>query len=156
MRILSHYYKCSPEYLGSISPGIEKDVKQALDRLPTSKDFKNLSDNLTQILISEGWTSSQASGSELCKTSSTIEIGTKSDFAKKFGTQMIQLEIQSYDLEEIASDLIKFRIAFAEKRIQAGIEVTIQNSDKTDAFENVKDMLVKLDVDCPVWLIGIA
>ena len=57
---------------------------------------------------------------ELCKTSSSLEIGTKSDFAKKFGDQLVQLEIQADDLEGIASDLIKFRIAFAEKRIQVG------------------------------------
>jgi hypothetical protein len=78
------------------------------------------------------------------------------DVPKVPGDQLVQLEIQADDLEGIASDLIKFRIAFAEKRIQAGIEIIIQNGDAPAAFETVKDMLVKLDIDCPVWLIGIA
>jgi len=172
MRILSHYYKCSSEYLSSISPDIEKEINQVLNKLTGEKDTKIPLDDLAWILASNGWAFSQplpdgpkqsptmnsvieSNDPELCKTSSNLEIETESDFAKKFDTQMVQLEIQADDLEEIASDLIKFRIAFAEKRIQVGIEIIIQNGNGLSEFENVKDMLVKLDVDCPVWLISI-
>jgi hypothetical protein len=152
MQISSHYYKCSPEYLSSISPNLEKEIKQALDKLVANKDSKALSVDLSRHLVVNGWVGSQ----ELCKTSSSIEIETKSDLAKKFDDQLVQLEMQANDLEGIASDVIKFRIAFAEKRIRAGIEIIIQNGDTPATFETVKDMLVKLDIDCPVWLIGIS
>lgn len=174
MQILSHYYyKCSPEFLNSINTKIEKEINQVLNKLNDKKASKSLFDDFFLILLSKGWAFSQihaekltqsittddiiqSNTPEICKISSSIEIETTSDFAKKFGNQLLQLNIQAYDLEEIASDIIKFRIAFAEKRIQAGIEIIIQNDNEADAFENVKDMLVKLDVDCPVWVIGIA
>lgn len=152
MTYASHYYKCSLEYLNSISPNIEKEIKQVLDELVAKNDPKNLTNDLFLILPSHGWshsgTPTESNDPNLCRTSSGPELETKSDFAKIFDDQLIQLEIQSGQLYDIASDVAKFKIAFAEKRIQAGIEIII-GIDPANAI----DMLVKLDVDCPVWVI---
>lgn len=179
MEIKSHYYKCSPEYLNSISPNLEKDINHILNKMPERKDSKSLLNDLFWLLASNGWSFSETPAElkntppenlrlslsvetiiesnkpEFCKSSSNLDIDSKSDFAKKYDGQLVQMEIQTDDLKEIASDLIKFRIAFAEKKIQVGIEIIIQNENEPAAFENVKAMLVKLDVDCPVWVIGI-
>jgi hypothetical protein len=95
MRISSHYYKCSSEYLSSISPNIEKEIKLVLDILAANNDSNDRSVELSQLLATNGWSFSQApavgmkqaskmdADPELCKTSSSFKIETSSDFAKK-------------------------------------------------------------------------
>ena len=154
MNYTFHYYKCSPEYLASINPNIEPDIQKVLEALKIKNDPKNFTSDLYLILSSHAWSHSGAptksNTPDLCRTSSNPELETTAGFAKMFDNRLIQLEVQSGQLYEIASDVAKFRIAFAEKRISAGIEIIIGSE-----LEQAVDMLVKLDLDCPVWLIGV-
>jgi hypothetical protein len=148
------YYKCSPEYLQSISPDIEKEIKQILEKIKKKNNPKNVISDLYSILPSYEWVhcdeKSDSGNLNICRTSANPDLATKADFAKLFNDQIVHLEIQSGKMSEIASDVVKFRIGFAEKRIAAGIEM-VSGVD----LEQVIDMLVLLDIDCPIWVIGI-
>ena len=79
---------------------------------------------------------------------------------------MVQIETQFDDMEALAQDVCKFRIAFAEKRLALGIEIVLYNpksyfeNKKGDVswiahFDLAKNTLETLAIDCPIWLIGI-
>jgi len=180
MKYFSFFYKSSPDYLKTISPGLEKEIYETLETLPERNHRKENHDDLFWLLFSKGWAFSsshsingnnppedlglslnnplESNDPKICRVSTVLEIDSESGFSKKFGKNLVHSNIQENSLKEISADVTKFRIAFREKRIQTGIEMVFMNNktdDTKDSFENVKDLLFKLDIDCPIWLLGV-
>jgi hypothetical protein len=63
----------------------------------------------------------------LCLTSTTLDTRWHSDFAKSFGTKLIQVEAQFGKVEAMFKDFCGFRIAYAERRLSLGIEIVLSN-----------------------------
>lgn len=190
MDFKSFYHKCSPDYLNSIDPDLENHISRIIKLIPKRNNEDAILADFFWLLASNSWCFhspppslsltppkdlnlsasfndiEKSNDPDLCVTSKKIETDTQSDYAKLWGSQLVQLEIQFATMEEATKDFTKFRIAFAEKRIGLGIEIVLENPDlflsdkktgeNTQAhFDEVKKMLSMLDLDCPIWLIGI-
>ena len=186
----SFYHKCSPDYIKSIDPNLMDDLARSIKMIPKRSNKDAVLKNFFWLLASDGWNFhspppglSETAPEEfnlslklsdikksndpgLCVTSNKINTDTQSDYAKLYGPQLVQLEIQFATMEEAAKDFTEFRIAFAEKRIGLGIELVPgsrelfspdnKTGEDTPAyFDEAQKMLVMLDLDCPIWLIGL-
>ena len=103
---------------------------------------------------------------ELCTTTLNIKTETQSDFAKSYDRGIVQIEAQFNDLEAAAVDFTKFRVCYAEQRLVLGIEfVAIDpeefsisqapNAGEVVSFDQAKQALSILMLDCPILLIGL-
>ena len=99
-------------------------------------------------------------------TSTTLNTRWHSDFAKQFGSNLVQLEAQFGKVEAMFKDFCGFRIAYAERRLALGIEIVLSNpivyfAHRRNAiggmanFKIAKDTLNSIGLDCPIWLVGI-
>ena len=88
-----------------------------------------------------------------------------SDFAKSFGSKLVQVEAQFGKVEAMFKDFCGFRIAYAERRLSLGIEIVLSNPNTYFAhrrssvggmasFDIAKRTLNTIGLDCPIWLIG--
>jgi hypothetical protein len=103
---------------------------------------------------------------KLCLTSTTLDTRWHSDFAKSFGTKLVQLEAQFGKVEAMFKDFCGFRIAYAERRLALGIEIVLSEPNTYFAhrrssvggmasFDIAKNTLTTIGLDCPIWLLGI-
>jgi hypothetical protein len=103
---------------------------------------------------------------ELCLTSSTLETRWHADFAKRFGSGLVQVEAQFGQMEAMFKDFCGFRIAHAEGRLALGIEIVLVDpprylAHRKDAtgevatFDIARKTLTTIGLDSPIWLVGI-
>ena len=89
-----------------------------------------------------------------------------SDFAKEFVDKTVKMGVAFGKPDKILQDFIKLRISYAEKRMALGIELVVKdktifsfseenNSEPPVLFDSAINTLVMLDIECPIWLIGI-
>jgi hypothetical protein len=91
----------------------------------------------------------------LCQTSTTLETRWHSDFAKSFGSKLVQIEAQFGKVEAMFKDFCGFRIAYAERRLALGIEIVKNAIGGMASFDIAKNTMTKIGFDCSIWLIGI-
>ena len=101
-----------------------------------------------------------------CLASTTLDNCWHADFAKQFDAGLVHLQAQFGSTAAMIKDLCGFRIAYAENRLALGIEILLldpasyfadQEQPVADitTFQSAKGTLDMLDLDCPIWLIGI-
>lgn len=102
----------------------------------------------------------------LCLTSTTLNVRWHSDFAKIFTQKLVQIEAQFGKTESMFKDFCGFKIANFEKRLALGIEIVIYEPNKYFShrkkdisgmanFNIAKETLLAINLNCPIWLIGI-
>ena len=145
------FYKCSPEYISTISPTILDEIISIVKRIPKRQFITEINFDLFWLLTSYNWhfhklptNINNSTPDELnlsislnqiiernnpiiCKTSSNLQTLTNSDYAKSYDNGLVQIEVQFKGLEEAAIDFTKFRIGYAEQRVLLGIEIVIYN-----------------------------
>lgn len=108
----------------------------------------------------------KANNRDLCVTSTTLNATWHSDFAKTYNNNLIQIEVQFGKVESMFKDFCGFRIARFERRIALGIEIVMSDPNEYFAhrkstisgmayFDIAKKTLPAINLDCPIWLIGI-
>jgi hypothetical protein len=190
MKSQSYFYNCSPEYINSIDEHLHKQIITTIKQLPKRQTQSEINSDLFWYLTSQGWFyDSVPTGANdnrpdglrnnitlqeiknqnkrnYCLTSTTLHTGWHSDFAKSFGSKLVQVEAQFGKVEAMFKDFCGFRIAFAERRLSLGIEIVLSNPNSYFAhrrnaiggmasFDIAKNTLNTIGLDCPIWLIGI-
>ena len=190
MNLQSYFYKCSPDYIDSIEPSLQVQITSIINQLPKRQTQSEINSDLFWLLMSEGWSfdSIPAGGGEkppidikvlidkteprrvnirkLCRTSTTLQAKWHADFAKVFGSKLVQIEAQFGKVEAMFKDFCGFRIAFAERRLALGIEIVLSEPVKYFAhrkssiggmasFDVARETLTTIGVECPIWLVGI-
>lgn len=190
MKPESYFYNCSPEYINSIDPDVHDQIITVINRLPKRQTQSEINSDLFWLLTSYDWKYDSILGStgkaapselsidkslseikknnirDLCLTSTTLDTRWHSDYAKIFGSKLIQIEAQFGKVEAMFKDFCGFRIAYAERRLALGIEIVLSDPYKYFAhrknaiggmanFNIAKSTLTTIGLDCPIWLIGI-
>ena len=144
-----YFYNCSQEYIQSIDHSLYDQINTVIQQLPKRQTQSEINSDLFWLLTSHGWnydTVLQSTGEippaefnidkslteiksqnnrKLCLTSTTLDTRWHSDFAKKFGSKLVQVEAQFGKVEAMFKDFCGFRIAFAERRLALGIEIVL-------------------------------
>jgi len=190
MNLESYYYSCSSEYINSIDVGLHDEITAAITLLPKRQKQSEINANLFWLLTSKDWyydTVPIGWGKKppvefriskslqdirewnirgLCMTSTTLNTRWHADFAKMFGSKLVQIEAQFGKVEAMSKDFCGFRIAYAEKRLALGIMVVLSDPMSYFAhrksavggmasFNVAKDTLNVIGLDCPIWLVGV-
>ena len=190
MRLESYYYNCSPEYITSIEACLLDEITGSIQLLPKRQKQSEINADLFWLLTSKGWYydtvptgwsrnppdefSVTRSLQEirgwntrgLCQTSTTLHTKWHADFAKAFGSKLVQVEAQFGKVEAMFKDFCGFRIAYAEKRLALGIIIVLSDPMSYFAhrksavggmasFNVAKDSLNVIGLDCPIWLVGV-
>jgi hypothetical protein len=190
MNLESYYYNCSPDYVDSIDPSLHNQILSALDQLPKRQTQSEINSDLFWLLLSDGWNfdsvpqgngktaprdlgltidesqPQKGNNRHLCRTSTTLQNRWHADFAKNFGSKLVQIEAQFGKVEAMFKDFCGFRIAFAERRLALGIEIVLSEPTKYFAhrrnsiggmasFDVARETLTTIGLECPIWLIGI-
>ena len=191
MKLESYYYNCSPDYIDSIDHSLHNQILCALAQLPKRQTQSEINSDLFWLLLSDGWnfdSTPQGTGEipptdisltvdlfhqkkinsrQLCRTSTTLKARWYADFAKTFGSKLVQIEAQFGKVEAMFKDFCGFRIAFAERRLALGIEIVLSEPTKYFAhrrnsiggmasFDVARETLTTIGLECPIWLVGIA
>jgi hypothetical protein len=190
MKPESYYYNCSPEHINSIDPHLYGQILTIVEILPKRQTQSEINSDLFWYLTSDGWfydsvpTGAKDSRPDgfrkntllqeiknrnkrnQCLTSTTLNTRWHSDFAKSFGSKLVQIEAQFGKVEAMFKDFCGFRIAYAERRLALGIEIVLSEPNSYFAhrkhaiggmasFDIAKNTLTTIGLDCPIWLIGI-
>ena len=190
MKLKFYYYNCSPEYIQSIDPNLYDQIISVVGRVPKRQTQSEINSDLFWLFTSEGWmydtvpTGAAAGPTDvdvitqslnalklenkrnLCLTSTTLDTRWHSDFAKFFGSSLVQIEAQFGKVEAMFKDFCGFRIAYAEKRLALGVEIVLTDPSTYFAhrknamggmasFDIAKNTLSSIGLDCPIWLIGV-
>ena len=190
MKLKFYYYSCSPEYIQSIDSSLYDQIISVVGRVPKRETQSEINADLFWLFTSEGWNydtvpTGAVSGStglsditqpldtiktennrNLCLTSTTLDTRWHSDFAKSFGSSLVQIEAQFGKVEAMFKDFCGFRIAYAERRLALGVEIILTDppvyfAHRKNAvsgmasFDIAKNTLTSIGLDCPIWLIGI-
>lgn len=102
----------------------------------------------------------------LCRTSTTLNTKWHADFAKLYGSSLVQVEAQFGKAEAMFKDFCGFRIAYAEKRLALGILIVLSDPmlyfahrksaiSGMASFNVAKDTLNVIGLDVPIWLVGV-
>jgi hypothetical protein len=186
----SYYYNCSPDYINSIDPLLHNSILSIVAQLPKRQTQSEINSDLFWLLISDDWhfdTIPQGTGKIpptefsltidllesrkinnrlLCQTATTLTTRWHADFAKSFGTKLVQIEAQFGKVEAMFKDFCGFRIAYAERRLALGIEIVLSEpvqyfSHRKNSiggmasFKIARETLTTIGLECPIWLIGI-
>ena len=186
----SYFYNCSPEYIKSIDPDLQDQIIKVISQLPKRQTQSEINSDLFWHLTSDGWSyDSVPTGAKdnkpdilpknislheiknknvrnQCLTSTTLNTRWCADFAKSFGSKLVQIEAQFGKVEAMFKDFCGFRIAYAERRLALGIEIVLSDPNSYFAhrrhaiggmasFAIAKDTLNTIGLDCPIWLVGI-
>jgi len=186
----SYYYNCSPEYIDSIDISLSNEVLRILEQLPKRQTQSEINADLFWLFCSKRWcydsiptgvmdhspedlniTLSRSQAKEgndrkPCLTSTTLDTRWHADYAKSFGSKLVQIEAQFGKVEAMFKDFCGFRIAYAERRLALGIEIVLSDPNSYFAhrrqaiggmasFDVAKNTLTTIGLDCPIWLIGI-
>lgn len=190
MNLESYYYNCSPDYIDTIDPSLHNQILSILSQLPKRLTQSEINSDLFWLLLSNGWNFDsvpQGAGKtpptdigladdhvqpkrvnirRLCRTSTTLKTRWYADFAKTFGSKLVQIEAQFGKVEAMFKDFCGFRIAFAERRLALGIEIVLSEPVKYFAhrkssiggmasFDVARETLTTIGLECPIWLVGI-
>jgi hypothetical protein len=186
----SYFYNCSPEYINSIDANLYDQIIHTISRLPKRQTQSEINSDLFWYLISDGWfydsvpTGAKDSRPDglrknislqeiknqnkrnQCLTSTTLNTRWHSDFAKSFGSELVQIEAQFGKVEAMFKDFCGFRIAYAERRLALGIEIVLSDPNSYFAhrrqaiggmasFDIARNTLTTIGLDCPIWLMGV-
>ncbi len=137
MNLESYYYNCSPEYIKSIDVGLHGEIASAITLLPKRQKQSEINADLFWLLTSKdwyydtvptGWSKKPPVEFEvtrflqeirgwntrsLCQTSTTLNTKWHADFAKTYGSRLVQVEAQFGKVEAMFKDFCGFRIAYA-------------------------------------------
>ena len=190
MNIINYFYNCSPEYINFIDPNLYEQLTAIIRHLPKRTKQSEINSDLFWLLTAQNWSyDTVTSGVGIkppsvfnmksslnkikknnnrrpCITSTTLNTKWHSDFAKQYGSKLVQIEAQFGKVEAMFKDFCGFRIAYAEKRLALGIEVVIVNPPSyfshrkntisgMASFNIAKSTLTTIGLNCPIWLIGI-
>lgn len=190
MNIDSYFYNCSPEYIHSIDADLHNLVMGVVEQLPKRQTQSEINVDLFWLLTNNSWyydtvptgagsvsydgfnnnlslnEIKQSNDRKLCRTSTTLNARWHADFAKSYGSKLVQIEAQFGKVEAMFKDFCGFRIAFAERRLALGIEIVLSDpysyfTHRKNAiggmasFDIAKNTLTTIGLDCPIWLIGI-
>jgi hypothetical protein len=190
MNLQSYCYNCSPDYIDSINPSLHSSILSTLNQLPKRQTQSEINSDLFWLLLSDGWNFDsipQGTGKtpptdisltvdlaqpkkvncrRLCRTSTTLQTRWYADFAKAFGSKLVQIEAQFGKVEAMFKDFCGFRIAYAERRLALGIEIVLSEPTKYFAhrkssiggmasFDVARETLTTIGLECPIWLVGI-
>jgi hypothetical protein len=103
---------------------------------------------------------------DIYKVTTTLNLEWKSDFGKLFGKRRVLIEVQLGKIEAAVRDFCRFAITYRERRLALVILIVMTNpkeyfSDRLRAisgmadFDTVRATLPSLNLECPVWLIGL-
>ncbi len=186
----SYFYNCSPEYIQSIDAHLYDQINTTIEQLPKRQTQSEINSDLFWYLTSDGWFyDSVPTGAKdkcpdglrknislqeiknrnkrnRCLTSTTLNTKWHADFARSFGSKLVQIEAQFGKVEAMFKDFCGFRIAYAERRLALGIEIVLSNPNSYFAhrrhaiggmasFDIARNTLTTIGLDCPIWLIGI-
>lgn len=189
MNSQSYFYSCSPEYINSIDTHLYDKIVTTIEQLPKRQTQSEINSDLFWHLTADGWSydsvpvtardnqpaalKENISLHEIknrnirnqCLTSTTLNTRWHSDYAKSFGSKLVQVEAQFGKVEAMFKDFCGFRIAYAERRLALGIEIVLSNPNSYFAhrrhaiggmasFAIAKDTLNTIGLDCPIWLVG--
>lgn len=195
MKLQNYFYNCSKEYIESIDPNLYQEIEEVIYKLPKRLTQAEVNFDLFWILTNNGWSYDTApiglirkevvkppdnlhlhdlplpiikkrNDRSLCLTSTTLNVGWHSDFAKIFNGTLVQIEAQFGKTESMFKDFCGFKIANFEKRLVLGIEIIIYEPNKyfihrkksmsgMANFRIAKETLLAINLNCPIWLIGI-
>ncbi len=190
MDLLSYFYNCSPEHIESIHPDLANEVRSIIRMLPKRETQSQINEDLFWLFTHKGWcydTVPPGAAPEcpfeldimesmevikdrnlrdLCLTSSSLDTRWRSDFAKRYGNNLVQVEAQFGNVEAMFKDFCGFRIAYAERRLALGIEIVLvdppsyfahQKNDVSGmaSFDIAKSTLATIGLDSPIWLVGV-
>ncbi len=189
MKTREYFYRCSKEYVFSISSAIYDEVIAVINALPKRQTQAELNNDFFWLFLNNGWTYDSKPQSlpngppvelgianvklplsnknrGLCLSSTTLGAKWHTDFAKQFGSNLVQAEVQFGKLESMFKDFCGFRIATHERRLALGIEIVLNNpneyfSHRRSAisgmayFDIAQRTLPAIGLDCPIWLLGI-
>ena len=190
MQSQSYYFNCSPEYINSVDPHLYGQILTIVEILPKRQTQSEINSDLFWYLTSDGWFyDSIPTGTDgrrpdelsndlslqdiknqnernFCLTSTTLNTRWHADFAKSFGSRLVQIEAQFGKVEAMFKDFCGFRIAYSERRLALGIEIVLSNPNSYFAhrrhaiggmasFDIARNTLTTIGLDCPIWLIGI-
>ncbi len=188
--MMNFFYNCSKEYLNSIDPSLCDEIAGIITKLSKRQKQDEINNDLFWLLTNKGWSYdtlanisdlpptefritgttksivSKNNNRSLCVTSTTLDASWHSDFAKMFGSNLIQIEAQFGKVESMFKDFCGFRIARFERRLSLGIEIVLCEpykyfSHRRNAiggmayFDIAKKTLPAIGLNCPIWLIGI-
>ena len=179
MQLNHFFYNCSQEYVTSIDHNLYLEISDTLNSLPKRTTQSEINHDIFSSLVRKGWSfdaippdtdlldEKKMNNRKLCLTSSTLNAGWHSDFAKSYDSGLVQLEVQFGKVEAMFKDFCGFRIAYYERRLALGIEIVMSNpgeyfADRKKAisgmayFDIAKRTLPAIGLDCPIWLIGIS
>ena len=190
MEFKSFHYNCTAGYMAAIDPHLEDEVGSIIRMLPRRDSPELIKEDLFWLFTHKGWCYDTMPAEsnpecpfeldimeslevirdrnlrELCLTSSTLETRWHADFAKRYGSRLVQVEAQLGQTEAMFKDFCGFRIAHAEGRLALGIEIVLvdpsrqrpqrpKTSDDLASFAIAKKTLTTIGLDNPIWLIGI-
>jgi hypothetical protein len=95
-----------------------------------------------------------------------LDIRWHAGYAKRYGTNLVQVEAQFGKVEAIFKDFCGFRIANAEGRLALGIKIVLVDppgyfAHRKNAvsgmasFDIANYTLATIGLDSPIWLVGI-
>ena len=190
MNLKSYYYNCSPEYIASIGPDLYEEV-EAIIRMLLKRDTQaEINADLFWLFSTKDWCYDTVLANaapecpfdldimesieiirdknlrDLCLTSSTMDTHWHSDYAKRYGNNLVQVEAQFGKVEAMFKDFCGFRIAYAEGKLALGIEIVLVDPPGYFAlrkntvsgmasFDIAKNTLATIGLECPIWLVGI-
>ena len=190
MNLKSYYYNCSPDYISSIDPDLHEEV-EAIIRMLLKRDTQaEINADLFWLFSTKDWCYDTVPAKtkpecpfeidlmesieiirdrnlrDLCLTSSTLDTRWHSDYAKRYGNNLVQVEAQFGKVEAMFKDFCGFRIAYAERRLALGIEIVLVDPTRYFAhrknaiggmasFDIAKNTLATIGLECPIWLVGI-
>lgn len=183
------FYGCSKEYVLSIDSSLYPELSNLLGKLPKRQKQEEINNDLFWLLTNTGWSfdtlsnvseeppgdldiprankslAKKNSNRSLCVTATTLDASWHSDFAKKYGSNLVQIEAQFGKVESMFKDFCGFRIARHERRLALGIEIVLCEPTKYFShrrnavggmayFDIAKNTLPAIGLNCPIWLIG--
>ncbi len=190
MNLRPYYYNCSPEYIQSIHPDLHTEVRSIIRMRPKRETPSQINEDLFWLFTHKNWcydtvpagTSPECPFEldikesmvvirdrnlrDLCLTSNTLDTRWRSDYAKRYGTNLVQVEAQFGKVEAMFKDFCGFRIAYAERRIALGIEIVLVDppgyfAHRKNAvsgmasFDVAKNNLATIGLNIPIWLVGV-
>ena len=190
MNLRSYFYNCSPEYIESIHPDLLTEVRSIIRMLPKRETQSQINEDLFWLFTHKEWCYDTVPAGtapecpfeldimeslevikdrnlrDFCLTSSTLDTRWHADFAKRYGTNLVQVEAQFGKVEAMFKDFCGFRIAYAERRLALGIEIVLVNppgyfAHRKNAvsgmasFDVAKNTLATIGLDSPIWLVGV-
>ena len=190
MNLRSYYYNCSLDYIESIHTDLENEVRSIIRMLPKRDTCSQINEDLFWLFTHKGWCYDTVPAKanpecpfeldikasmevirdrnlrDLCLTSSILDTRWRSDYAKRYGIHLVQVEAQFGRVEAMFKDFCGFRIAYAEHRLALGIEIVLADPQEYFAhgknavsgmasFDVAKTTLSTIGLDSPIWLVGV-